>query len=122
MQCGVTVVGELCRIPLGALHMSCTSSTDTTPLFLILQKPLGPPAQSSQSPLFVVELRAIKDPILIQPAMCAGFGCTSNHVLRIAWRTSEPIAGEYRRLSPSPGLPVAEIRTRRPAEQPRRGA
>jgi hypothetical protein len=24
MQCGVTVVGELCRIPLGALHMSCT--------------------------------------------------------------------------------------------------
>jgi hypothetical protein len=84
MQCGATVVGELSRIPLGALHMSCTRSTDTTPPFLILQKPLGPPRQSSRSPLLVVELGAIIDLILIQPAMCAGFGCTSNHVSRIA--------------------------------------
>jgi hypothetical protein len=41
MRCGATVGGELSRIPLGALHMPCTRSTDTTPPFLILQKPLG---------------------------------------------------------------------------------
>jgi hypothetical protein len=75
--------------------MSCTRSTDTTPPFLIVQKPLGPPRKSSRSPLLVVELGAIIDLILIQPAMCAGFGCTSNRVWRIASRTIELTAGSH---------------------------
>jgi hypothetical protein len=83
--------------------------------FLILQKPLRPPRQSSRPPSLVAELRAVVDLILIQAAMCAGLGCTSNHVLRIASRTSEPTDVEYRRLL------VAKIRARRQAEQPRQG-
>lgn len=83
--------------------------------FLILQKPLRPPRQSSRPPSLVAELGAVVDLILIRAAMCAGLGCTSNHVLRIAR------APASRPTSTIGALPAAKIRARRLAEQPREG-